>query len=240
MTLPAMTFNEKQSRAAEKRQAFLEFLGGGETYTVLPIAARIMGCSARSAMRTLDFLIRDQAVKSETLFVQSRKSQIFGITPHGLALAGEFDSPYFEVGRTNPSYIPHHIQTQQARLAAEAVGWTNWQPGRTLHKSGLLKVPDALCNTSDGRKVAIEIERHIKTKKRYEQVISFHLQEISKKIWQEVHYLTPPELVLPLMNIFQKIETIPVKGERVSLEEKHRERFKFFSLVEWPPTPKEP
>ena len=236
MTLSPMSFSDKQARAAEKRQAILEFLASGETYTTLAVAARVMGCSDRSAIRTLDALIRDGAMKSESLFVQSRRIRLFGITPHGLALANEFDSSYFEPGRTNPSYVPHHLATQQARLAAEAGGWSGWQPGKTLGKAGFLKVPDALATRPDGTTVAIEIERHAKTKKRYEQVISCHLQEITKKSWGEVHYLTPPELILPLQNIFQRIETIPVKGERVQLVDKHRARFRFFSLAEWPST----
>lgn len=240
MPIPKMTFSEKQARAADKRQAILTFLASGETYTTLPISAHVMKCSVRSAIRTLDGLIRDQAVTTEMLSVQSRKVQIFGITPHGLALAGAIDGPYFEIGRTNPSYVSHHLETQQARLAAEAVGWTGWQVGKSLHKLGVMKVPDALAIRPDGRQIAIEIERHAKTKKRYEQVVSCHLQEITKKSWAEVHYLTQPQLILPLQNIFQRIETIPVKGERIPLEEKHRERFKFFSLAEWPPTPKEP
>ena len=236
MTLPAMTFHEKQARAADKRQVILSFLASGEVYTTVNIAARVMGCSVRSAIRTLNALIRETELKSETLLVQSRKVQIFGVTPHGLALAGKFDGTYFELGRTNPSNVPHHIQTQIARLSAEAAGWSAWQPGKTLYGGGYLKVPDALSIRPDGAKIAIEIENHIKSRKRFEQVVSFHLQEMSKKSWAEVHYLTQPELILPLQNIFQRIETIPVKGERVSLEPKHRERFKFFSLANWSPT----
>lgn len=234
-----MSFLEKQARAQEKRDAILDFLGSGECYTSLHISSRVMSCSVRAARDTLDALIRDGALKSETVLVQSRRLKLYGITPHGLALANEFDSQYFEVGRTNPSYVPHHLETQAARLDAEAAGWTNWQPGKNLYKTGLLKVPDALCVTPDDRKVAIEIERHIKTRKRYEEILSLHLQEMSKKSWSEVHYLAKPELIRPLQNIFRRIEAIPVKGERVVLEEKHRDRFRFFSMAEWPPIPKD-
>ena len=234
MSISQMTFAEKQARRDEKRSAILLFLASGEGYTNLQIAARVMKCSIRAARDTLDALVRDGALKSESLFVQSRNIRIFGITPHGLALVNETEGPYFELGRTNSSYVPHHLATQTARLAAEAAGWTNWQPGKILYKTGLLKVPDALCVTLDHRKVAIEIERHIKTKKRYEEILSLHLQEITKKSWHEVHYLTQPELITPLQNIIQRIETIPVKGERVVLEEKHRDRFSFYSLADWP------
>lgn len=237
--IPKMSFRENQARAAEKRQAILAFLAGGEIYTTLPIAAQVMKCSVRAARDTLDALILGLALKSEAHFVNSRKILIYGITPHGLALANMIDRPFFELGRTNSSYVPHHLATQTARLAAEAAGWSDWQPGKTLHKCGYLKVPDALAIRSDRMNIAIEIERHIKTKKRYEEIISLHLQEISKKSWVEVHYLTQPELILPLKNIFQRIETIPVKGERVALEEKHRARFRFFPMAEWPTTLKD-
>lgn len=239
MTLPAMSFLEKQARAADKRRAILSFLAGGETYTTLPISAQVMKCSIRSSRDTLDAMVRDGVLKSESMFVQSRKIRIFGITPHGLAVVNAIDGSSFELGRTNPSYVPHHLATQTARLAAEAADWSDWQPGKTLHKCGYLKVPDALATRPGGIKIAIEIERHAKTKRRYEEVLSLHLQEITKKSWTEVHYLAVPELVRPLQNIFQRIETIPVKGERVSLEEKHRARFRFFSMAEWPPTSKE-
>jgi hypothetical protein len=234
-----MSHAEKQARAAQKRQAILTFLASGETYTTLPISAQVMKCSARAAHDTLEALVRGMALKSEAHFVNSRKTHIYGITLHGLALVNETERPYFELGRTNSSYVPHHVATQTARLAAEAAGWTNWQPGKILHKNGFLKIPDALCINRERKIVAVEIERHIKTKKRYEEILSLHLQEITKKSWAEIHYLAAPELVRPLQNIFQGIETIPVKGERVALEEKHRARFKFFSLAEWPPTSKE-
>ncbi len=234
-----MSFLEKQARAQEKRDAILEFLGSGECYTSLQISSRVMSCSVRAARDTLDALIRDGALKSESLFVQSRKMRIYGVTPHGLAMVNEIDRPYFELGRTNSSYVPHHLTTQTARLAAEAAGWSGWQPGKTIHKAGYLKVPDALATRPGGSRIAIEIERHVKTRKRYEEILSLHLQEMSKKSWSEVHYLAKPELIRPLQNIFRRIEAIPVKGERVVLEEKHRDRFRFFSMAEWPPIPKD-
>lgn len=105
----------------------------------------------------------------------------YGITPHGLALVNETERPYFELGRMNASYVPHHLATQTARLTAEAAGWTNWQPGKILYKTGLLKVPDALCVTLDHRKVAIEIERNIKTKKRYEEICPVTSRSTTKR-----------------------------------------------------------
>lgn len=234
MTLPSMSFLEKQKRAQEKRLMILHFLATGEVYTSLTIASRVMSCSISSAERTLNSLVREGAIKFEQHLVQSRKTKIFGISPHGLALAGEFESASFELGRTNPSYIYHHLLTQQARLQAELAGWDGWQPGKILYKQNLLKVPDALCVSLAGKRVAVEIERHVKTRKRYEEIISAHLQAMSKKDWDEVHYLTTSALLIPLQKIFAHLVSIPVKGERVPVEEKHRARFKFFVLDDWP------
>ncbi len=232
--LPRMTYAERQARNEAKRLLILRFLASGEVYTGVPIAALVMACSTSSAERTLTGLARDGALKTEVHFVQSRKFKIYGITPHGLALAGEFDNPSFEIGRVNSAYISHHLQTQIARLNAEASGWKDWKPGKVLHGLGLKKIPDALVISPSGRRVAIELERHIKSQKRVAEIISAHLQAITQKHWDEVHYLTSPELVLPLQKVFQKIETIPVMGERHKLEEKHRARFQFSALNDWP------
>lgn len=232
--LPRMSYAERQARKEAKRLLVLRFLASGEAYTSVQIAALVMACSTSSAERTLAGLTRGGALKSEVHFVQSRKLRLYGISSHGLAIAGEFDNPPFEMGRVNSAYVSHHLQTQIARLNAEAAGWTDWKPGKVLHGLRLKKVPDALVISPTGRIVAIELENHAKTQKRYAEVISAHLQAITQKHWDEVHYLTPPELVLSLQRVFQRIETIPVLGERHKLEEKHRARFQFVALKDWP------
>lgn len=232
--LPIMSFAERQARNEAKRLLILRFLASGEAYASVQIAAQVMACSTSTAERTLVGLARDGALKSELHFVQSRKLKIYGITSHGLAIVGEFDNPAFEMGRVNSAYVSHHLQTQIARLNAEAAGWTDWKPGKLLHGLGFKKVPDALVLSPAGRRVAIELERHVKTQKRYAEIISAHLQSITQKHWDEVHYLASPELVLPLQRLFKKIETIPVLGERHKVEERHRARFKFSALNEWP------
>ena len=231
---PRMSYAEKQARAQAKRYVLLQFLASGEVYTVSSIAAQLMSVSQSSAERTLASLVFAGALKFESHIIASRKAHIYGITSHGLALMDEFDKPFFQLGKTNSLYIPHHLQTQQARLAAESAGWTDWTPGKTLHGSGLLKIPDAVGTTPTGVRVAIEIERHVKTPKRYEEIISAHLQSITKKLWSEIHYLTPAGLSSRVEKAFQHVQSVPVKGERVSLEPLHRAAFKFFDLQSWP------
>lgn len=232
---PQMTYAQKMARAEVKKQMLLQFLASGEVYTTTQMAARLLCCSTRAASTTLSSLSMARAVKFESHLVGSHKTTLWGITPHGLALAGKNDGAVFELGRTNPAYIPHHIQTQSARLAALAAGWTDWQPGKLLYNTGLKKVPDALATNPEGEVVAVEIERHAKTLKRYEEVMGQHLQELSNRKWKYVHYLCPEvALASRIENIFSKIESVKVGSSKETIEQKHRDRFKFFQLESWP------
>ena len=232
--IPKMTYDERQARAQAKKDTILGFLASGEVYTSVVVATQVMATSPSAAERTLTSLVRDGALKFESHMVGSRKMYLYGITPHGLALMDRFDRPYFQLGRINSAYIPHHLETQRARLAAEEAGWTNWVPGKLLHGQSLKKIPDAIAVSSAGVRVAIEIERHIKTPKRYEEIISAHLQSISKKLWREVHYLTPDGLAMRVAKAFENVKSVPVNGDRVQLEQAHRERFCFYELKGWP------
>ena len=233
--LPQMSYSERLARAAAKRALLLKFLSS-EGYTTVSIAARVMSCGTSSAERTLARLVKDGSLKKESHLVHSRKTFIYGITNQGLALANEFENPvYFELGRTNSSFIYHHLQTQHARLSAECAGWTDWKPGKILYNKGLGKIPDAIVKRPDQRLVAIECELNIKSQKRIGEVISSHLQSITKGLWYEVHYLTSIQLKNALKKAFERIETVLVNGDRLALENKHRERFLFFSFDQWPP-----
>lgn len=236
--LPRMSFLEKQSRADAKRELILQFLASGEVFATVAILSRVISASPSSTTRTLDCLIRDGALKFEMHVVQSRRSHIYGITPHGLGLVGKFDSRHFELGKTNTSYISHHIDTQIVRLNAEENDWEDWQPGKSLYGQHLEKVPDAIVTNPNEKRVAIEIERHIKTPKRYSEIISAHLQAITQKRWAEVHYLCPDNLHKKVEAAFMHIDSVLVKGERIQLQQKHRDCFKFFALNSWPKTEK--
>ena len=232
--LPVMTHNQRQARAMAKRQLLLQFLASGEVYTNTSVASKIMSASQRSAQRTLSALVLNGSLKVESHMVESRKTFIYGITPHGLAICDKFDKPFFQLGKTNSSYITHHLQTQQARLAAESCGWTDWQPGKILYNQNLPKVPDAIATSPTGVRIALELERTTKSQKNYESVISGHLKSMTKKLWSEVHYLTPPGLSERVQRAFQHVQSVPVNGDRVQLEQIHRDRFKFYELQNWP------
>lgn len=230
---PKMTYSQQLARAAAKRNLALDFLASGEQFFNAEIASILLSTSRSSALRTLTSMVRDGELKTEEHYLKGRKVMIYGITSHGLAMADKFDQSAFELGK-NPSYLTHHFQTQLARLKAEDQGWTDWTPGKTLHDKGLKKIPDALATSPNAKRVALEIERNIKTPKRYAEIIGAHLLGCSNKTWDEVHYLTPDGVSGRLHKLFLSIKkvNVPTLGELV-LEPTHYNRFKFFDLSNW-------
>lgn len=234
MALPQMTYSEQQARAQAKRRLALDFLASGEVFFNVEIASMLMATSRSSALRTLAAMTKDGELKTESHWIGGRKTTIFGITSHGLALADKFDQNPFELGK-NSAYLLHHFQTQEARLRAEDQGWMGWQPGKTLYNLGLKKIPDALATNTAGVRYAIEIELNIKSLRRYQEIIGAHLLGCSQKRWEQILYLTPPGLSGRLHKLFLSIKkvNVPTLGE-LELESSHHNRFKFFDLQDWP------
>lgn len=234
--LPVMTQAEKTARADQKRTAILQFLASGEVWTTAEIAAQLIGASKRRAVATLGGMERDSLIASETLAYGGRQIKIYGITPHGCAVAGTFDAPHFEKGRTNPAYYQHRLEGQRCRLAAEAAGWS-WQPERAIRiqagREGWRKIPDALAIKA-GERVAIEIERHVKTPKRYAECIVSFLQDIKAGRYHHVLFLSPPGVQTLVQRSMERVQIVKVGGNSVTITSAHRARFRFASFTNWP------
>jgi hypothetical protein len=173
-------------------------------------------------------------------YVEDLKYKIWGITPDGLLMAWQEDEamqirPYFQPSKIKPVMMQHHLDLQQARFNAEKHGWTNWHLGTLLPKQ-IGKRPDAIATTEDGLTIAIELERSVKTKKRYEVIFSIYLQAIKRGEYDLIHYVCPDaNFASRLTRLFGMIETVPVAGERVKIKDKHRQKLPVFSLATWPP-----
>ncbi len=164
---------------------------------------------------------------------------LWGITPQGLAYAwGEFEAmlirPHFEPSKISVANIYHYLDVQRTRFAAECGGWTNWIPGHQLPLK-LKKRPDAIVADLDGKIIAIEVERTIKTLKRYEAIFAIYLQSVKKGEYEMVHYVCPdPDFASRLKRVFQMIKSVPVAGERVPITDRHLAKFPVFTLEKWP------
>ena len=234
---PVLSAAERNARRDAKRQILIEFLADHEVYTSVQIAQLLLQCSRTVAYQTLVALQKSGALKSEEHQIDGRITRLFGITPHGLAIADRVGNPHFELGRTNSDYVTHKLEGQRMRVRAAGAGWGRWVPERELRKTGLKKVPDAMVTDLAGRKIAVEIERYCKTPKRYEELIREYVKAIRVGRYDLVHFVCPPGIERLVERCMNRVTTIDVDGETHIVEEKHRKRFRYFSFDNWPPAP---
>lgn len=237
-----MLISDPKARAeatANKRRALLRFLRD-ETWSVPGVLAQVAGITSRQGIHsTLQAMARDELVKYHSLPIEGRRAlPLWGITAHGLAYAWDEaeeieDRPRFEPSRLTLARVPHQIDLQRARLAAEAAGWTDWQRGERLGFNPPIR-PDALVTNPKGVRVAIEVERTIKTRQRYQQILGNHLEAIRAGQWLGVIYLTPEGMADRLRRVVEAVPYILENGERLELSESHRRRFRFLELAQFP------
>jgi len=238
MTNPAfkMSYAEKQERHSQKRACLLQFLASGEVYTTLQVAAQLLNASERTTLRLLQKLVEEKLLKIDLKVMPHTNLKLYGVSEHGLAMtknANQKAKP-FMLSRTNPSWVQHHIDGQLIRIKAEANGWKNYLPGKLLmveNAARLKKLPDALVSRPDDRKVAIEIERYVKSRKRMTDVIAAHLSQIIEKKYDFVYYFTPHKPALD--RAFAAVQFVAMDTKKIQLNDTHRARFKTFNLSKW-------
>lgn len=230
-------YQERQKRSENKQQRLLSLLRD-ETWTSAPMISQWLNISLSAAYKTISLLERKSFIKP--FYVEDLRFKIWGITADGLLMSWQENEkmenrPYFQPSKIKPVMIQHHLDLQQARINAEKAGATNWFLGSLLPKS-IGKRPDAITTLNNGHIIAVELERTVKTKKRYEVIFSHYLQEIKRGTYHQIHYVCPNyEFAARLNRLFQLIESVPVAGERVRINDKHRDKFPVFSLNNWPP-----
>lgn len=231
------SYAERQQRILQKRDIILKFLRD-ETWSNLANLSILLKMELSPTLKTLQQLERDEFVVSHKL--PELRLTLWGITPKGLAFAwAEHETmeprPYFGLSKLSIVMVRHYLDIQLARFSAENAGWTAWMPGSRL-PAGLVKRPDAVVTNLAGEKIAVELERTIKTQKRYESIISTYLQLIKQGHYQSVHYICPDASLAPrLKRLFGLVNAVPVAGERIPITDRHRARFPIFALQNWPP-----
>lgn len=241
--------NERKTRAQLKRRLVLRFLRD-EIWTVTEVIACLLGLGYPAAHAVLKAMKRDGLIVAEECFIPAKRGVqrivLHGITAQGLAYAWDLDevsesrTPW-EPSKTSAQFVPHQIETQLARVRAQIAGWQRWRPARSLMRLGLPKLPDAEAICPEGEPVAIEIEREIKTDKRYEAVIGAYIAQMKKDgRWSRVDYVCPSsDFAARLARVFGRLRQlrleIPGKAAKVGeLQQVHLDRFRFYSAEDWP------
>lgn len=229
---------ERMERQSQRHAAILRWLRD-ETWTSAAALSLQLNVSLSSTCKSLKQLqLLGHVIRHE---LPAIRQVLWGITPQGLAYAwadGESMElrPHFEPSKLAPLAVAHHLSIQAARSRAEQAGWSNWIPGARL-PAGLDKRPDAVAHNPLEQSIALELERTIKTAKRYQAIFALYLQAIRRGDYQSVHYVCPDKrMAQQLTRLFALVKEVPVMGRRVAIDDKHRARFPVYCLDEWPPT----
>ncbi|MCM8921842.1 MAG: hypothetical protein LC540_17525 [Candidatus Thiodiazotropha sp.] len=229
---------ERLARTAEKRRSVLKLLRD-EIWTHITVIQELLNYqNVQNANATMRQLERDNLVRRATVDIPFGKpTTVWGITGTGLNHAFDLDEqledrPSFEPGRIKAATLQHRIDLQLARVRAEKAGWTAWTPGHLLGKRlPGVKLPDAIATSHQGVLIAVEVERTIKSKKRYADILVSHLMQRKAGNWDKVFYLSPTlDFAARVERVFNSIETARHNGQVFTLSDQHRHPFFFFSL----------
>lgn len=232
--LPRMGHAEIKDRQQKKFQKVLWFLST-EVWTTTSVVAELCKISRPVADATLRAMCREKLIKTEQHTVDGRKTNIYGITTHGLVTFGSVFGKPFELGKVKASHLQHRVEIQILRVAADSAGWKEWRHEFSLRRKNWGKVPDALVTNPAGHVIAVEVERTAKERKAYEDILTSYLIRIKEGDVHFVDYVCPPKIVKGIENIFNRIKYVRYQGDRIELTDIHRKRFRFYAIGNWPP-----
>ncbi len=232
----------RRARSEQKRVAVLRFLRQ-EIWSSQDVLGALMGLESRtSAHKALTRMETEELLRRHTVMgLGGGRLTLWGITAHGQAMA--FDpatemplTAYFEPGKVAEPTIKHGLDVQRLRVYGERAGWRDWVNGDRLPDLLLGgKRPDAIAVSPAGQKTALEIERTIKTTKRYEQILASYLMALKAEQVQQVLWLSPTtDLAARLRAVIFGIKAVTVQKQRFTIDpKKHHSRLGFLSYREW-------
>ena len=176
----------------------------------------------------------------EISFIENSSVHIWGITAYGINRVRENvpdaeNRRAFRKNSVNPVSFAHQLDTQRLRITAERNDWCDWikcsGTERFRKKHGIF--PDVVATRPDGVKIAIEVERTVKSKSRYPRIMGSHLHARKFGQWDEIFYLCPDARIKRrLENIYSEIEEVDYFGNSVKITDQHRQLFRFYSYDE--------
>jgi hypothetical protein len=192
--------------------------------------------TVQGAYQILNRMVTQKLLIKHTVpIVSGRGVLLYGITNFGLAYAFDFDEtptyrPTFQPSKISGVTLQHKLDIQMIHVECIQNGWSDWLDGSQLGFRGKdKKIPDAVANDKSGRKIAFEIEREIKSKKRYRAIVLSHLLNRKCGKWGSIIYLCPNnDLALRLKRIFGNIGSVNFNGKIINITDEHLLHFKFY------------
>lgn len=233
---------ERDRVRTEKERKILFFLLE-ERFSMTPVLAQLLKMTPNGTQRILNRMEAQEMIKAHTIdFELSAWSQkIWGLTPKGLLLVNDKNESikFFEVGRIKPITMMHSLALQRAKAIALGCGWNDWisstkmLQSANLSRTTWMQVPDAVAMSPKRRKIAIELERTVKTPKRYVEILANYAEMLSSGIIVEVIYICPENIAKRLERLFFRIEKIIFKGKVMLVHASLLKRFYFLTYDEW-------
>ncbi|BET64929.1 MobC family replication-relaxation protein [Yersinia pseudotuberculosis] len=230
----------RKNRKKEKILTLLMFLKE-ETYSDRLTLMFLFNFKEQRVLYRLLNKVTEMGLIQKYVF-ESRTGNIslWGITNDGLSIVFKPEDnvfpPRFEPTKLKGWMLDHHLDNQTVRLALERQGATEWINGdrnNFLNKFSVKHRPDGLIMLPNGQRVAIETERSLKTKARYQQIMTSHLLARTDELWFSVYYVLPDvQKKLSLMKIFESIKFVIINSKPIEIEARHRNVFQFFTLDE--------
>ncbi len=179
-------------------------------------------------------------IQKHVLVSRTMKISLCGITSDGLTVVSTPDDALFPA-RFEPSKITgwtleQHLDNQTARIILEqkgAPGWINGDRTTFLNRYLTSHRPDGLITLPGSTVIAIETERHLKTKARYQSIIASHLLARTGRDWIYIFYIVPdPQKKRGLERLFDSIRYVIVNHQHIPLETRHWDVFRIYELDE--------
>ena len=228
---------ERERRRQAKRDRVLRWLRLN-TWSTADVVRDVAGLASRQAVHALlGALCRDGMIRrAEIVGEFGPPVQVWGITAHGAAMAAEKKEPIsartFEPSKVNPATIGHALDVQRLQLRADQAGWI-WLPIIGELTRSEAKYADAVAIRPDGKKVAIEVERTVKTVKRYTEILVAHLEARKQGKWDWIYYFSSTEAIRDrVRRAFEEIGRARWRGQTIEITEAHRAPFRFFTYSE--------
>lgn len=233
-------FADRLARAQEKENLLLDFLAGGEVSTTAEIAGILIRSSSETARRLLNKLTQRGLLKKDQIPSIGGSTNLYGISTLGLASApnAHSDCPAYEMGRTSPQLLQHHLDLQLVRIALERYDdVTDWIPEKIIQVKASnserrgRKFPDGYATDRRKLKFAIEVERNLKFGREWENTVISHFSAMHAGEYDMVAYFTDhlpqlwrqfriiKDLELPMMPTIDFQNYWPNKFEIYSLKD---------------------
>ncbi|MFP1763090.1 MobC family replication-relaxation protein [Lonsdalea quercina] len=233
-------YRERRARSYEKMRLLLTFLKE-ETYSDFKTLMLLFDYKNHKPLYLLlAKAISMGLVQKHEINTRMVKISLWGITNDGLSVVvtpHEDSFPArFEPAKITGWTLEHHLDNQLARIILEKKGAYGWVSGAcsTFRSSYQVKHrPDGVMTLPNGTVIAIETERRLKTKARYQAIITNHLLARTQKHWMYVFYIVPdPQKKLAIELLFNNIKHAIVNHQRTRLEAKHRHVFRVYTFEE--------